>query len=157
MDRGERRARAVAGWAVAAAAAFWLHQRLYAGSEFYRYHVDMAFSDPVAPTKVLMMVGAGLVALALPLAIADWRAERRYRRAIRETHRRRFLSTYEPYEGPEGAGVLFTGPEGRLLLLKPLGGFGEARAIELPAPPTSVPVDAPPSPPAEQTSPGAQA
>lgn len=158
MDVGERRARTLARWAIVLAVVFWLHQRLMAKGGLYRNSLDTAFSDPVTGTKVLMMASAAIIALALPLALADWRAERRYKRAVEQMRARRWLSSHEPYAGPEGTGALFAGPEGRVLVLRALGGLGAPRIVELPPEAAPLPLSGTPAPrPDEQASTGAQA
>lgn len=161
MEAGERRARAIARWATVLAVAFWLHHTLKARGGLYRNSIDMAFSEPTTATKVLMMAGGALVLVALPLALADWRAERRYKRAVEQMRVRRFLSSYEPYQGQEGSGTLFVGPEGRVLVLRALGGLGAPRILELNPEPNLEPepasVDSAPAPPGEEASTRAQA
>lgn len=115
-------------------------ERLYAAEGFLKNSVDSAFQPPITPTKVLFVVAALMMLAAIPLATAEWMAERRFVRAEREMRAARPADAVTHYEGPEGRGYLFDGPSGRALLLEPAAGVGEPRVVELPP----VPADAPP-------------
>ena len=110
-------------------------ERLYAANGFLRNTIDSAFQPPITPTKVLFVVAAVLMLSAVPLALAEWRAERRFVRMEREMRAARPADAVTQYEGPEGRGFLFDGPDGRTLLLEPAGGVGEPRVVELPSVP----------------------
>lgn len=122
-------------------------ERVYANGGFLRDSLDTALRPPITATKVLIVVTALLVFSALPLAIAEWRAEKRFVKLEREMRAARPADAVTVYEGPEGRGFLFDGPDGRTLLLEAQGGVGEPTVIELP------PV--PPAPPQVEPSPSA--
>lgn len=110
-------------------------QRLYAREGFFKASWDMVLGQPITPTKVLILVTAVLVFAALPLAIADLRSDRRFRRMERALREAQPADEVHPYEGPEGEGLRFEGPEGARLLLRPPGGFGQPRIVEVAPPP----------------------
>jgi hypothetical protein len=102
----------------------------------------VAFGPPVAWARVLLILAGAFVALALllaPIAWAETRAAQRYARREEELRRERPDATVTPYDGPEGEGVAFDGPDGRLLLLRPDRGLGFPREVALPATPASPP------------------
>lgn len=76
-----------------------------------------------------------LVAIALPLAIAEGRSMRRFRQVEARLRAERPDDLVTPYEGPEGRGVRFEGPGGVLLLLHPPGGLGAPRVVDATPPP----------------------
>lgn len=106
--------------------------RLYGAGGFLTDTVNTVTRPPITPTKILFYVSAALIALALPLAIGEWLAERRFVKAERALRAERPADDVTAYEGPEGRGFLFDGPQGRLLLLEPTGGIGRPTTIELP-------------------------
>lgn len=112
-------------------------ERLYAHGGFLRESLDTALKPPITATKVLIVITALVVFSALPLGIAEWRAERAFLRAERSMRSERPADVVARYEGPEGRGVLFDGPGGRSLLLEPSGGIGLPHVVGLP--PTPVP------------------
>ena len=121
-------------------------ERLYAADGFLRNSVDSAIRPPITPTKILFVVAAIFVVTSIPLALAEWRSERRFLRVEREMRAARPADAVTHYEGPEGRGSLFDGPDGRTLLLEPRAGVGEPRVVELPPVPPE-PVSPEPAPP----------
>lgn len=116
-------------------------QRVYDAGGFLKDSLDHAFDPPHTPTKTLFMVAATAIFLALPIAIAEWASTSRFRRRERELRETRPADDVNPYEGPEGRGLLFDGPDGRLLLAEPRGGIGAP--VEIPMPPLPPPEPAP--------------
>lgn len=129
-------------------------ERAYAAHGFLRNSIDSAIQPPITPTKVLFVVAALFVFSAIPLAIAEWLAERRFVRMEREMRAARPADAVTAYDGPEGRGFLFDGPGGRTLLLEATAGVGEPRVVDMPAPPEPSPTPdapaAPPTPPAHE-------
>lgn len=123
-----------------------LFERTYASDGFLRNSVDSAIRPPITPTKILFVVAALAVFTALPLAIAEWRAERRFVKLERAMRAERPGDAVTSYEGPDGRGYLFDGPNGRTLVLEPAGGVGEPRVVELPPLPPQPAEPSPPSP-----------
>lgn len=124
-----RRTLAAAVVALALAGLGWLFRELVL--DVYR----TATYTEMNAAKVLALVAAGLVLLlALPLAILEGVASRRFRRAERDLRQARPHDAVTPYEGPEGRGLAFEGPEGRALLLRPAG-FGGPLVLVFPPPP----------------------
>lgn len=117
-------------------------ERLYAANGFLRNSIDSAITPPITPTKILFVVAALLMLTSVPIALAEWAAERRFVRLEREMRAARPADAVTEYEGPEGRGYLFDGPAGRTLLLEPAAGVGEPRVVELPP----IPADAAPAP-----------
>lgn len=125
--------------------------RAYGAGGFVANSWDTFFKPPMSATKVLGAIAAGLVFLALPFGIAEWRAERRFRAEERRLRDERPGAEVRDYEGDEGRGLLFADPAGRVLLLRPTGGMGAPRRVELAPEPASEahPTEAAPAPPAE--------
>lgn len=128
--------------------------RLYGGGGFLANSWNTFFQPPMSATKILAVIAAALVFLALPFGIAEWASERRFRREERRLREERPGAEVRAYEGEEGHGVLFVDAGGRTLLLHPVGGIGAPRRIELPPePPLAEPAPEPEplagTPPAE--------
>lgn len=124
-------------------------QRIYRAGGFLKDSLDIAFGDPTTPTKVLILVAAGITLVALPFGILEWRSDRRFLRVEREMRVARPFDQVSRYEGPEGRGFLFEGAEARTLLIEPTGGIGEPRVVELPLVPPSAPSVEPASEPSD--------
>lgn len=107
-------------------------ERLYAADGFLKNSIDAALMPPITPTKILIVVTAAIVLTALPLAILEWRSERAYVKIERDMRAARPADAVTRYEGTEGRGYLFDGPDGRALLLEPAGGIGAPRVVALP-------------------------
>lgn len=118
-------------------------ERAYAAEGFLRNSLDTVFRPPITPTKMLFAAAVILIATAVPLAVAEWIAERRFVRKEREMRAARPADAVTAYEGPEGRGFLFDGPDGRMLLLEPAAGIGRPRVVELPPAPAPPPDPAP--------------
>lgn len=123
-----------------------LLERVYARGGFLKDTIDSVTRPPITPTKVLFYVAALLILVAVPIAIAEWRSERRYVRMEREMRAARPADAVTRYEGPDGRGFLFDGPDGRTLLLEPQGGLGRPTVVELPPVPVEPPANDAPSP-----------
>lgn len=83
------------------------------------------------PAKISGYVAVVLILLAaLPLSIATGVSNVLYHRRERDLRESRPDDAVQPYEGPEGIGLEFNGPHGRLLLLRPPGGIGRPRRVE---------------------------
>lgn len=130
MERDERLAFAIVAGAAAFDALAFAFQWAYAAGGLFRSHWDTLTSPPLTATKVLMIAAAVLALLGLPVALAEWRSDRRFRRRAETLRRERPLDARLPYEGPEGEGYLFEGPHGSVLLLRPRGGLGAPRLVE---------------------------
>ena len=113
-------------------------ERAYASDGFLKNTIDTATRPPITPTKILFVVSALLIFTAIPLAIAEWVAERRFVKLEREMRAARPADAVTVYEGPEGRGFLFDGPDGRTLLLEPAAGMGHPRTVDLPPVPHQV-------------------
>lgn len=118
-----------------------LLERVYARGGFLKDTIDSVTRPPITPTKILFYVAAVLILVALPLAIAEGWSERRYLRLEREMRATRPADAVTRYEGPDGRGFLFDGPQGRTLLLEPSGGIGAPTVVELPPVPAEPPID----------------
>lgn len=124
-----------AGLAFAAGIALTIgYQKAYASDGFVKNSVDSFIHPPWSATKILAIVAAALMAPAFALGLAEWRAERAFRRAERELRAVRPLAEVVEYEGPEGNGLLFAGADGRALLLRPTAGLADPRVVELTRP-----------------------
>lgn len=110
----------------------WLVAQDFAANGFLKNHWDTFFQPPRSGTKILALVAALLVFLALPIGIAEWRADARFRREERRLREERPAAEVTPYDASEGKGLLFAEPERRALLLEAAGGFGGPRVVELP-------------------------
>jgi hypothetical protein len=121
----------LAAFAAGVGATLWL-QHLYHAGGFFRDSWDAATRPPIGATKILIVITILVVFTALPIGIVEWRSERAFHRAQRELRMTRPADEVSRYDGPEGRGFLFAGPERRLLLLEPVGGMGEPRIVELP-------------------------
>lgn len=86
------------------------------------------------PTLYRSLMGFGVVAVALclllsPLALAETRSLRAFARLEEEFRRAHPDAVMLPYSGEEGEGVVFDGPDGRTILLRPLHGIGQPRLV----------------------------
>ena len=115
--------------------------REYGSGGFLTDTVNTVTRPPFTATKLLFYLCALLVAVALPIGLLEWRAERRFLRLEREMRAARPADAVTAYDGPEGRGFVFDGPSGRTLLLEGEGGVGAPRVVDLP------PVVAAPEPP----------
>lgn len=120
MERAEGVAAVLAVLAGASVAAFYLGPKVG------------LLALPLSATKVFAIAGILFIAAALALAVLEGLAGRRFKLAERELRAVRPEDAVAPYEGPEGDGLLFEGPDGRLLLLRPRSGLGAPQRVELP-------------------------
>lgn len=93
------------------------------------------FREPHSATKTLAIVAAGLTLLAGLLVVPEMVSDRRFARARRALEASRAWDHASEYEGPEGSGILFHAEGARALLLRPAGGIGAPRVVELPEAP----------------------
>lgn len=118
MDRG-----AIVGLVLAVA--------FLAGGTWYAVRHG-AFTEPPSATKTLGGAAILFVFLAVPLAVLDGRAKSRFARESKRLRAERPDAVVSDYAGPEGDGLLFDDAAGRVLLLRPVGGFGAPRVVALP-------------------------
>lgn len=122
-------------WALKGQGGFW--------AEAWR----LLFTPPYSPARLSSGLAIALLLVAglfTPLAWAETRAVRRFARREAELRQQRPLDAVTPYEGDDGEGVAFDGPDGRLLLLRPPQGLGAPVEVVVAAPtPTAAPPEAP--------------
>lgn len=118
--------------------------RMYGANGFVTSTYDTLVSQPITPTKILIMVAIALALAAIPFGVAEWRADSRFRKEERRLRDERPGAAVREYAGDEGEGLLFEDAAGRVLLLRPPGGFAGPRIVELPPSMAEAP---PPEPP----------
>ena len=90
------------------------------------------------PIGLFFFATALILLAALPLAIADGLATKRFRDAEQRLRKLRPEAAVTPYAGPEGDGLKFETTTNVTLLLRPAGGLGATRMLETSAPPPDV-------------------